>query len=292
MAGELLRITDGEIEVEILPEFGARLHRLRAFGIDVLRTPGSLDVHRREPIAWGAYTMAPWCNRLATAPTPVLDRLVSLPASFADGSALHGQVAAIPWSPTDDGGLEVRGGGDGWPWEYEVAQRVTIRGATVRIDLALANLSDGPMPAGLGIHPWFRRPLDVRLTGSRVVPSNRDPAAGLEAVAGDLDLRRLRPVPGDLDATWTDLDDPALELHWPALGLAVEISLWSDAGRCVALASPSDLDAVAIEPQTHLPQGLRRLLAGEPGGLHVVAPGATLRLATEWRFRQTPRGRG
>jgi aldose 1-epimerase len=289
MPDELLRMAGGPFEVELLPGVGGRLHRLRAFGHDVLRTPDTLEVHRREPVAWGAYTMAPWCNRLSTAPTPVGDRVVRLPASFADGSALHGQVAAIPWTLADDESLVVRGGGDGWPWPYEVTQRLTIRDACLRIDLSLTNLADGPMPAGLGIHPWFRRPLAVRLAGSRVVPSNLDPAAGLEPVAGDLDLRRLRSVPDGLDGTWTDLDEPALEVRWPELGLTAEISLLADAGRCVALATLPGIDAVAIEPQTHLPQGLRRLLEGDPGGLHFLAPGATLQLTTEWRFSRATR---
>lgn len=284
MPDELLRIADGQLEVELLPAVGGRLHRLRAFGHDVLRTPADIRAHRATPVTWGAYPMAPWCNRLSTAPTPVADRVVRLPASHVDGSALHGQLASIAWTVADDGSLSVRGGGDGWPWRYEVVERVTILGTAVRIELALTNLDDGPMPAGLGIHPWFVRPLDVRLAGAQVVPSNKDPAAGLVDVAGDLDLRRLGPVPDGLDGTWTDLDDPAVELRWPGLGLAAEIRLHADAGRCVALASPEDIDAVAIEPETHLPQGLRRLLAGEPGGLHLLAPGATLRLTTEWRF--------
>ncbi|TAJ99438.1 MAG: hypothetical protein EPO36_11935 [Chloroflexota bacterium] len=210
--------------------------------------------------------------------------LSTLPPTYAKSSALHGQVALAPWTPSEDGGLTVRGGADGWPWPYEVTQRVTIHDVCVRIDLALTNLADGPMPAGVGIHPWFRRPLEVRLAGSRVVPSNFDPAAEVEVVAGPLDLRRLRPVPEGLDGTWTDLGEPVVELLWPESGLRAEISLRSDAGRCVALASPGDIEAVAIEPQTHLPQGLRRLLSGVPGGLHVLAPGATLRLTTEWRF--------
>ncbi|MCI0584407.1 MAG: hypothetical protein L0227_16220 [Chloroflexi bacterium] len=281
---EVMRLADGPLEVELLPGFGGRIHRLRAFGFDVLRTPGDLEVHQRDPIAWGAYTMAPWCNRLSTAPTQIGDRLVNVPASFGEDWALHGQVTTIPWTRAGDDDLAVRAGGDGWPWTYEVTQRLALDGACLRVELGLTNLSDEPMPAGLGIHPWFRRPLEVRLAGAAVVPSNKDPGASLQAVAGNLDLRRLAPVAGDLDAAWTDLDDPVVELHWRELGLRAEISLRSDVGRCVALASPSDIEAVAIEPQTHLPQGLRRLLAGEPGGLHVLEPGASLRLTTKWRF--------
>jgi len=285
-AGELLTVTDGPIQVGLLPELGGRLHRLRAFGHDMLRTPERLETHRDDPYFWGAYAMAPWSNRLSTEPTPVGGRVVRLPATFPDGTAIHGQVATVPWTVRDDGSFSVRGGGGAWPWAYEVEQRVAVADARVRIDLALTNLADGPMPAGLGLHPWFRRPLEVRLAGSRVVRSNTDPAATLEGVSGDLDLRQLRPVPDDLDATWTDLEEPALELRWPELGLTAEVRIHADAGPCVALASPADLDAVAIEPQTHLPDGLGRHVRGEPGGLRLLAPGATLRLTTEWLFRR------
>lgn len=58
------------------------------------------------------------------------------------------------------------------------------------------------------------------------------------------------------------------------------------AGVCLVVATRSSLGAVAIEPQTHAPQGLRRFLAGEPGGLHPIAAGATMDLITELSFER------
>ena len=98
-----LRIGDGSLEAVLLPEAGARLHRLRAFGHDLLRTPPDPSQHLREPIFWGGYLMAPWCNRLAARATPVGGRTVNLAANFPDGSAIHGQVHAIPWTVTGRG---------------------------------------------------------------------------------------------------------------------------------------------------------------------------------------------
>ncbi len=63
-----LRVADGPLEAVLLPEAGARLHRLRAFGHDLLRTPSDPVDHLRDPIVWGGYLMAPWCNRLAREP--------------------------------------------------------------------------------------------------------------------------------------------------------------------------------------------------------------------------------
>lgn len=292
MRREIVRITDGEIEVEILPELGARIHRLRAFGIDVLRTPDDPETHVREPILWGGYVMAPWCNRIVAARTAIAGREVHLAANHSDGSVLHGQVLLAPWSLHGDGRLVARAGGDGWPWRYETSLRATPAESCLTIDQRLTNLDDGPMPAGLGLHPWFRSPVDVRIDADLVLASNTDPAAELEAVAGDLDLRAWRRMPDAIDAAWPDPRDPAVELRWRELGLAATLRLQSSAGSAIVAASPIGLGAAAIEPQTHLPQGLRRLGRGEPGALELLAPGATLRLTTEWRFRQTSRDRG
>jgi aldose 1-epimerase len=277
---ELISIEREQIELELLPGIGGRLHRLRAFGHDLLRTPADPAMHLRDPHMWGGYVMAPWCNRIVAAPTDVDRRLVSVPANFADGSAIHGLVATSPWR-VDDGILHVHGGGGGWPWPFACAQRVAVRDAGVAIELQLTNLGDVPMPAGIGLHPWFRRPLEVRIDGAEVLPSNLDPEARFEPTGGDLDLRARRPMPEGVDASWGRLGDPAVVLRWPQLGVTATIHARSTSGLFVAAASPAGTNAVAIELQTNAPQGLRRYLRGEPGGLIGLAAGATLRLDIE-----------
>lgn len=267
-----------------MPEVGARLHRLRVFGHDVLRTPDDPAEHVRDPFAWGAYVMAPWCNRIAAAPTAVDGQLVDLAPNFEDGTAIHGQVHDAPWQVGQDGILRTRGGGDGWPWPYECTLRVTIDRAVLVIEQSLTNLAHGPMPAGLGLHPWFRRPFDVRIDARRVIPSNLDPSATPEPVAGRLDLRAMAPMPDAIDAAWLDLGDPPVELRWPTLGMTASLRARSDAGVWIVAASPPGLEAMAIEPQTHAPHGLRRYLHGKPGGLFPLAPGATMRLSITLAF--------
>jgi aldose 1-epimerase len=286
MAIEVVALRGGEIEVELLPAFGARLHRLRVFGIDLLRTPDDVETHRRDPFYWGGYVMAPWCNRIAAAPTGVAGHEVRLASNFPDGSAIHGQVFLAPWSRPADERFVTRGGGSGWPWPYEVELQVAVAEAHLRVDLALTNLADGPMPAGLGLHPWFLHPLEVRVAAPSVVASNTDPEAAVETVSGDLDFRVLRPIADGIDATWPDPDDPAVELRWPGSAIGATLRMRSSAGSAIVAASPPRLGAAAIEPQTHLPHGLARLRRGEPGALELLAPGATLRLATEWQFRR------
>lgn len=280
------RIGSDDVEVEVLPDLGARLHRLRAFGHDVLRTPDDLDAYDREPFFWGSFVMAPWCNRVAAQPAEVGSRTIDLAPNFPDGTAIHGQVQDRSWQVVGPGLMRVAGGGDGWPWPYEVTLGIEIDVATLRMTHRLTNASDEPMPAGIGIHPWFRRPLAVAFSAERVYPSNIDSTSEPIPVNGLYDLRRRQDMPPDLDATWTDLRSPDVaQLSWPSLGIGATMRT-TPRVSCLCAASPAAFDAVAIEPQTHAPDGLRRLLAHEPGGLTLLSPGEELELVVELAFRR------
>jgi aldose 1-epimerase len=283
---EEVRFADGAVEAVVLPEAGARLHRLRAFGTDLLRTPDDPATHLHDPFFWGAYVMAPWCNRILAGRSEIGGQTLDLQPNFPDGSAIHGQVSQVPWALESDGTLSVSGGGDGWPWTYRVTQRVAIEPSQLVVELALTNLSANPMPAGLGLHPWFRRPVEVRINAGRVLPSNTDPSGRFTDVTGSFDLRTLGLMPNDLDATWLPDRDPAVELYWPEVGVSALLRARTQRSPCIVAASPSGLDAIAVEPQTHAPYGLRRLESGEAHGLNWLAPGDTLQLDVGLAFEQ------
>ena len=274
-------LTGPDLELTVLPDLGARLHRLRAFGHDILHTPRDPAHHGRDPFFWGAYHMAPWCNRLVAGQQQVGRRRIDLAANFRDGSAIHGQVYVRPWQQTGEGQFTVVAGGDGWPWPYEVNVTMEIGATSARnaaslvIEQRLRNLADEPMPAGLGLHPWFSRPVEVAIHAASVYQRNTDEHASLEAVAGDFDLRLLGPMASGLDATWTNLDQPPVQVRWPAFSLAATISSTSPSLHVTA-ASPTDIDGLAVEPESHTSFGLDRLIEGEPGGMRWLEPGETL----------------
>ncbi len=285
-------VASDAIRAEVLPGLGARLHRLSVFGHDLLRTPDDPRTHERDPFRWGGYVMAPWCNRIEAAVTEVIGEVVDVPSNTAEGTALHGQVYVTPWEERSDGTFAVLGGGDGWPWPYETTLRVTADDdarsmATLTIAQALTNLSDRPMPGGLGIHPWFLDPIEVRIASARILPSNLKAGEESQPAAGDFDLQDLRLMPVGLDATWLDPGDPAVALGWPDRGLRAVLEVASDAGICIVAASPADTGAVAVEPETHAPFGLQRLLDGAPNGLVWIAPGRSIHLTTRMIFERS-----
>ena len=52
--GSEVRIGGERLEVVVLPGLGARLHRLRAFGHDLLLSPDDLATYERDPFMWGS----------------------------------------------------------------------------------------------------------------------------------------------------------------------------------------------------------------------------------------------
>jgi len=284
-----LAYSSASIEAEFLPDLGARLHRLRVFGRDLLRTPDDLRAYAREPFLWGSFVMAPWCNRIEAGTVRVGSREVRLSPNFPDGTAIHGQVYLLPWELQQDGTLRVRVDGDGWPWEYEVAQLIEVSDGQLRLDYMLTNRSTEPMPAGIGIHPWFRKPVLLAIHGDAVYGQNTETSAQPEPVHGPLDLRTLREMPDDLDATWTELARPPVRLLWPTLGVQATMNVTAPDVLIVA-ASPASLEAIAVEPQTHVPQGLRRLLNHEPGALAMLGPDESLGMTVELTFEQESDG--
>jgi galactose mutarotase-like enzyme len=120
-----------------------------------------------------------------------------------------------------------------------------------------------------------------------VFTDNIAPPVSPQPVEPPFDLRRLDVVPDDLDATWTDLTANAVDLAWPTHGVAAVLSFSASAPYVVA-ASPSDKEAVAVEPQTHALPPLRRVQRDEPGAPTLLEPGQVLTLDYELRARPSP----
>jgi aldose 1-epimerase len=284
---DLLRWEDEGIVVEVVPGIGGRLHRVRALGVDLLRTPATAAVHRADPFFWGAYIMAPWCNRAPTDALVVAGRRVELTANFPDGSAIHGEVYDAPWETVDDSTLRIEAGGGGWPWRYDVHARFRVAPAWCGLTLEVRNLDDAPMPAGVGLHAWFAKPLRVAVPARRVFTDNMAPPVRAQPVEPPFDLRRLDVMADDLDATWTDLTSRAVDLAWPTHDLRATFGFGERAAFLVA-ASPADRDAVAVEPQTHALPALRRLVGHEPGAPTLLEPGDVLAVDYELRVQRSP----
>lgn len=274
---EIQRLSNDTIEVEILPEVGGRLHRIRAFGHDLLRTPPDPQTHVSDPFFWGCFPLVPWSNRVPKGRIDFRGRVVDVPCNDGD-TAIHGEAYARPWAVEGEGRLSFRGGQFGFPWPYEARQQHSIDGSSWTLALTVTNTGSTEMPAGLGIHPWFAAGtgLEVAFPADLTYPLvDHIPSGPPAPVSGPLDRRTLSLMPWGLDNIWTGLTDRQIAMRRSDIGLSCSFT-FTDAATQIIAASVEQNDAVAIEPVTHATDGFRLLAEGLPGAIGVLQPGETL----------------
>ena len=108
----------------------------------------------------GSFPLVPYVNRIRSGEFTFRGRTVRLtPNMTGDPSPLHGQGWLNPWrviaASEGEAILEYQHEAGEWPWSYRAEQRFELDESSLEITLACRNLSSGPMPCGLGQHPYF-----------------------------------------------------------------------------------------------------------------------------------------
>ena len=182
---------------------------------------------------------------------------------------------------------------DGWPWRYEVRERVTVTGAD-RPGRARrsANLDERPMPAGIGIHPWFLGPPDVAIRGDVVFAPNDDtpalPGARQRADRPAPPGRDGRGGRRDLGRAWSPEGGGRAQRHPSSCPGRSSTS----GPRCASRRRPSSSSLPACQasaPSPSSPRPMRRRGSGacsaaNRAGCRMLAPGERLELAMELAF--------
>jgi len=166
-----------------------------------------------------------------------------------------------------------------WPWDYDARQEFALDERGLSLTLTCRNSSAGPMPCGLGQHPYFDCAadtlLDTRVTHAWTIDEDVLP---LEEVVADgrYDLRERLVCGQDLDngfGGWNGearMDDP----EWP-----YGVTLSSLQARFFQLYSPSQGGIFVAEPVTHANAALNAPEAEwEELGMRVLEPGESMRL--------------
>ena len=236
-----------------------------------------------------SFPLVPYVNRIREGRFTFRGREVSLAPNMAgDPSPLHGQGWLNAWQVDDAGErhavLSYRHQGGEWPWDYAARQEIALDDGGLTIELSCRNLSDQPMPCGLGQHPYFpcgpQTRLDTEVTHAWTIDEKVLPVDRV-AATGRFDLRDRLVCGQDLDngfAGWggeARMSDP----EWP-----FELKLSSADARFFQLYSPRDGGIFVAEPVTHANAALNAPEADWPElGMRVLEPGEemslTMRLA-------------
>jgi aldose 1-epimerase len=289
----LLQLFAGPLELHVAPELGGSITSFRYVAegtrFAVMRSVEGLPTSVLET---ASFPLVPYSNRIRGGRFTFRGREVVLtPNMPPDPSPLHGQGWLAPWTllhaSAHEAELLYEHQPDEWPWRYEARQTFALDGEGLSLRLRCINLSDEPMPCGLGQHPYFPCTADTRLDtevegvweiDDKVLPVGRLPAEGRYGL-------RDRLVCGQgLDHGFDGWGGTA-RIEAPGLPFRLEMS--SPSARCFQLYSPVDGGLFVAEPVTHTNAALNAPEEEWPRlGLEVLEPGEEMVL--DARFAVTP----
>lgn len=248
-----------------------------------------VDIEGWPAGAWpkgGIFPLAPFSNRVRDARLHWGAGTLALEALPGHPHALHGQAQAMPWTVLDSGAdfvqllLDHPAGVGGWPWAWRLHQAIRLESAGLRVRLSLRNVSDSPMPAGLGLHPYFTA-TGTRL-GAATEWTHEEELARFPRPNRRADWQRgtqtwtafLGGWDGRAQVDWAH--GPGLTLH--AEGPLEHLVLHANAGRYLC-----------VEPATHVCDAVNLNASGQAGtGLRILAPDESLDIGLRLDVRPTP----
>lgn len=284
-AKDFLQLTAGPLELVLAPDVGASIVRLD-YVAEKARTPvlRGADGDLRSPLEAGSFPLVPYCNRIRDGRFSFRGREVTIARNMeTDASPLHGDGWLARWEVVSaaraSAELSYRHEPGEWPWRYEAVQLFELDEGGLSIRLICRNLSDEPMPCGLGQHPYFHCTPKTRLAtqvtdawtiDEKVLPAEKVPASGRYDLADRLICGQ------DLDNGFGGWGGTA-RLETPGLPFRIEIS--SPDARFFQVYSPSSGGIVVAEPVSHANAAMNEPEeVWEELGLRVLAPGEEMSL--------------
>ncbi|GAA3534180.1 aldose 1-epimerase [Aeromicrobium panaciterrae] len=232
-------LDNGRVQAAIDPSRGARLTSLVIDGHELLDTDGS-------------FPMVPWAGRIRDGRLTLNGITHQLPLS-TDGNAIHGLGRNVAWDRVDDASYACEMGAP-WPTSGVATLQYELRSNGLRTTLSWDDGTDAP--CSIGLHPWFRRRLDV----GGDVDLRFEPTAMVERGTDALPTGRLvQPSSGPWDDCFKVAGSPVL--NWPG---ALEVSLSSSSPWWVVYDQPAE--TVCVEPQSAPPDAFAHP-ALQPDGL-------------------------
>lgn len=287
-----MRLETGDLALDLAPEAGGAIARFAVGGRDVLRP---LPSDSRDPLQAGCFPLVPYANRIAGGVFSFRGCPVRLSPNMAgEPHPLHGQAWRGSWAIASAARHAAvltyrhKPGDGGWPWPYEALQAFTLTTAGLGVRLTLSNTGEEPMPAGLGLHPYFaartQAALTARVDGVWLTGPDRLPTVHAPASAvADLGAGLTTPPAAAIDNCFTGWDGFA-RIAIPGLERSVALRA-SPALRWLHVYAPVDGNFVCAEPVSHRPDAMH---AEDPTaqGWRVLEPGA--RWAVWLRFDLEP----
>lgn len=301
----LLTLRAGAFALDIAPEVGGALAGLH-LGWPSEATPGGIEPLRRMSDAAlaardvrqaGSFALLPYSNRMRECTLHFAGKRYRLAPNFGSHPhSIHGIGWQRAWDveSADDANATLRlvhaATGNQvaeWPFAFEARQIFAARDGGFSQTLEIANTGTSPMPAGIGLHPYFQRAAGTRVVAATTGVWRNDEAMmpiSLDPVPPAWNMAEGKLVAAlSLDncfAGWTG----QARIEWPEWDLALDIAADPVFGHLVVYVPPGK-PFFCIEPVSNRNDGLNMLAKGHADtGTVVLAPGETLKGTVAFSF--------
>ncbi|MCE7998249.1 MAG: aldose 1-epimerase [Rhodobiaceae bacterium] len=270
-----LRLQNADLNLTVSPSHGGGIVSFEAFGDPVLKPAPAPISGPTDP---ASFVLVPYCNRIAHGRADFGDESLELtPAIAREPHALHGEGWISKWQVTTHSETSaelshIHKPSNGiWPWAFKATQKYDLSSQSVTHRLEVQNMSDRPMPAGLGFHPYFPRETGDGFTahvggrwqaGEDLLPAHHEKGSS-DTYWPDGQLCLDRP----LDHCFTGWDG---KLTITRKNIKVSLSA-SEELRLLHIYAPPGADFFCAEPVSHMPDALNR--SGEADQMRVLQPG-------------------
>ncbi len=252
----MLELEAGEYRLVLDPERGGSVARFDWRGEALMRPtcgPSIVDT--------ACFPLVPFSNRIAHGRFAASGRQVGIAPNMPDSDhphPLHGFGWLTEWQVVSQdacsAALEHVYPGGEWPWPYRAVQSFSLRPAGLTMTLALQNLAESPMPAGLGFHPYFLRAPGTLYRGlHRGEWQNSDDCLplALEEKAHPADWWDGQAIGSRaVDTVYTGREG-GLRIEWPRRGIALAIEPSENLGFTVVF-TPPGAEYFCVEPVSHM----------------------------------------
>lgn len=276
--------------LEVYPEGGSSIVRFaRKDGaegwIELMRPALAGALENRNPLLMSCFPLVPYCDLVTGGAFDFREIRYALPLNHpAIPHPIHGEGWISPWQvarrTADEAVLQfAHDSGNGFPFAYKSELRFQLFDDRLVATIKLVNEDSRPMPAGIGIHPYFIRDPDtrVRVRAMKVWPADAvKKGLASQPVPPEWDFSSFRDFGEvDLDHSFADWDC-RYDIVWPSLSTALSVTA-DPIFRNLLIFVPRGGDHFCIEPISNAMDAFNLAALGFEGhNVSVLQPGHQL----------------
>ena len=276
------------LKAEILPEAGASLvslaGKVNGNWQTLMRLTSPQAIQDLNAWEMASFILAPYSNIIPGGLFRFRGQAYTLKTNYEGEAAIHGDVYRHPWKVDEASSgylacqLDSRQVSDfNYPFPLVVEVHYALRAEMLKIWLSMTNVGKNPMPAGLGIHPFFNRQFAgtedaayLQLHATGYYPDNQSPMQDIKPELNFTDISSLGEK--NLNHCFGGWDGRA-RIVYPKSGVEMKLECDDIFGHVVVY-NPPEKSYFCVEPVSHANNAFNLADAGQSGtGMKTLRPG-------------------